>query len=89
VRWLENKNSLEAHPIEMFELMKHPRTTVMHKLEHTHIWWMGGKNGNAKQKDTKKSLLSNVGKIQRQMSRTMIYVKETRKHIENDTMGLA
>jgi hypothetical protein len=33
--------------------------------------------------------LSNVGKIQRQMSRTMIYVKETRKHTQKDIMGLA
>jgi hypothetical protein len=36
-----------------------------------------------------KSLLSNVGKIQRQMSRMMIYVKETRKHTPKDTMRLA
>jgi hypothetical protein len=40
---------------------------------------MGKKCGNAKRNDQKKSLLSNVGKIQRQMSRTMIYVKETWK----------
>jgi hypothetical protein len=50
---------------------------------------MGKKCGNAKQNDQKKSLLSNVGKIQRQMSRTMIYVKETWKHTQKDIMGLA
>jgi hypothetical protein len=38
---------------------------------------MGKKCGNDKRNDQKKSLLSNVGKIQRQMSRVMIYVKET------------
>jgi hypothetical protein len=52
------------------------------------IWWMGKKCQNAKQKDQKKSLLSNVGKIQREMSRTMIYVKETWKHTQKDIMGL-
>jgi hypothetical protein len=33
--------------------MKHPRTTVAHKLEHTQkaIYWMGRKGGNAKQKE--------------------------------------
>jgi hypothetical protein len=50
---------------------------------------MGMKCGNAKQNDQKKSPLSNVGKIQRQMSRTMIYVKETWKHTQKDIMGLA
>jgi hypothetical protein len=39
--------------------------------------------------DQKKSLLSNVGKIQRQMSRMMIYVKETWKHTQKEIMGLA
>jgi hypothetical protein len=49
---------------------------------------MGKKCGNAKQNDQEKILLSNVGKIQRQMSRMMIYVKETRKHTQKDIMGL-
>jgi hypothetical protein len=50
---------------------------------------MGKKYGNAKRNDQKKSLLLNVGKIQRQMSRRMIYIKETRKHTQKDIMGLA
>jgi hypothetical protein len=50
---------------------------------------MGKKCGKAKRNDQKKILLSNVGKIQRKMSRTMIYVKETQKHTEKDIMGLA
>jgi hypothetical protein len=50
---------------------------------------MGKKCGNAKQNYQKKSLLSNMGKIQRQMSRTMIYIKETQKHTKKDIMGLA
>jgi hypothetical protein len=40
------------------------------------------------EKIKRKSLLSNVGKIQRQMSRTMIYVKETQKCTQKDIMGL-
>jgi hypothetical protein len=50
---------------------------------------MGKKCGNAKQNDQKKSLLSNVGKIQRQMSRTMIYVKETWKHKKKRYNGVS
>jgi hypothetical protein len=50
---------------------------------------MGKKCGNAKRKDQKKSILSNVGKIQSQMSRTIIYVNETQKHTQKDIMGLA
>ena len=38
----------------------------------------------ANEKDQRKSLLSNVGKIQSQMSKVVIYVKETRKHTRED-----
>jgi hypothetical protein len=50
---------------------------------------MGKKCGNAKRNDQKKSLLSNVGKIQSRMSRTMIYVKKIWKHAQKDTMGFS
>jgi hypothetical protein len=50
---------------------------------------MGKKSGNAKRNDQKKSLLSNMGKDQRQMSRTMIYVKETRKHTQKRYNGVS
>jgi putative AlgH/UPF0301 family transcriptional regulator len=50
---------------------------------------MGKKCGNANRKDQKEILLSNVGKIQSQMSRTIIYVKETWKHTQKDTMGVS
>jgi hypothetical protein len=34
---------VETLPVETIELMKHPRTTIVHKLEHTQkaIWWVG------------------------------------------------
>jgi hypothetical protein len=50
---------------------------------------MGKKCGNAKRNYQKKSLLSNVGKIQRQISRTMIYFKETRKHKKKRYNGVS
>ena len=43
----------------------------------------------ANEKNQRKCLLSNVGKIQSQMSKVVIYVKETRKHTQGRTMGLA
>jgi hypothetical protein len=50
---------------------------------------MGKKCGNAKRKDQKKSIFSNVGKIQSQMSRTMIYINETRKHTQKRYNGVS
>ena len=46
-----------------------------------------GKEWIANEKDQRKSLLSNVGKTQNQMSKVVIYVKETRKHTQGRTMG--
>ncbi len=43
-----------------------------------------GKEWIANEKDQRKSLLSNVGKIQSQMSKVVIYVKETRNTHNNN-----
>jgi hypothetical protein len=44
-------------------LMKHPRTTDVHKLEHTQkaIYWMGRKSGNAKRKRSKQKCIVKHG----------------------------
>jgi hypothetical protein len=81
----------------MVQVREQPVCTHTHKNTHTHthtqkaensIWWWVQK-WIANEKNQKKSLLSKVGKIPSKMSRMMIYVKETRKHTQKDTMGLA
>ena len=68
----------------------------MYRVTHTHTQstrkrlrtlYVVGKGWIANEKDQRKSLLSNVGKIQSQMSKVVIYVKETRKHTQEEQWG--